>query len=452
MNSDLSRKSGPVVPIRYLLVAWIMVLSAVAFMDRTNVAIAGIHLSRDFRINNAHLGWVFSAFLIGYGAFQIPGGMLARRFGSRRLLAISVMWWGLFIALTAFAPPLLHGGLLLLIAIRFSLGAGEAIMFPAANQFVERWFPIAERGKANGIIFAGVGLGAGLSPPLLTAIILAYGWRASFRFCATLGIVAGIVWYLAARNTPEEHPLVCSSELEHIASGRGDLKGKAVTTHDRPDSKAPAPWGKICQSKEVLAVTFSYFTYGYVAWIFFSWFYIYLAQVRGLNLKTSALYSMLPFIAMTVGSLSGGVASDWLVRHYSARAGRCFLPACALGFTAVLLLVGSRAHNAGVASIVLACGAGALYVSQSCFWSVTADFAGQHAGVVSGAMNMGGQLGGAATASLTPLIASHFGWEASFLAATMLATVGALAWLIVNPNARLAKIADSQPDNQLSGA
>jgi len=415
-----------------------MVLSAVAYMDRTNIAIAGIHLREEFRIDNVHLGWISSAFLIGYACFQIPGGMLARRFGPRRLLAISVMWWGLFIALTAFAPPLVPGALFLLIAIRFSLGAGEAIMFPAANQFVERWFPIAERGKANGIIFAGVGLGAGLSPPLLTAIILAHGWRASFRFCSMLGIVAGIVWYLAARNTPEEHPLVGSGELERIVTGRGDLKSKGVSAQGTAESKAPAPWGKICRSKEVLAVTLSYFTYGYVAWIFFSWFYIYLAQVRGLNLKTSALYSMLPFIAMTLGSLGGGVASDWLARHYSARAGRCFLPACALGFTAVLLLVGSRAHNAGVASIVLACGAGALYVSQSCFWSVTADFAGQHAGVVSGAMNMGGQLGGAATASLTPLIASYFGWEASFLTATMLATVGALAWLVVNPDARLA--------------
>jgi ACS family glucarate transporter-like MFS transporter len=448
MSSDLSRKSGNGLPIRYLLVAWIMVLSAVAFMDRTNIAIAGIHLREEFRIDNVHLGWISSAFLIGYACFQIPGGVLARRFGSRRLLAISVMWWGLFIALTAFAPPFVPGALFLLVAIRFSLGAGEAVMFPAANQFVERWFPIAERGKANGIIFAGVGLGAGLSPPLLTAIILAHGWRASFRFCATLGIVAGVVWYLAARNTPEEHPLVRSGELEHIVNGRGDLKRKAVTTDGRPESKASAPWGTICRSKEVLAVTFSYFTYGYVAWIFFSWFYIYLAQVRGLNLKTSALYSMLPFIAMTVGSLSGGVASDWLARNYSARAGRCFLPACALGFTAVLLLVGSRAHNAGVASIVLACGAGALYVSQSCFWSVTADYAGQHAGVVSGAMNMGGQVGGAATASLTPLIASHFGWEASFLTAAMLATVGALAWLIVNPDTRLAAIGNSPAKEQ----
>jgi ACS family glucarate transporter-like MFS transporter len=121
------------------------------------------------------------------------------------------------------------------------------------------------------------------------------------------------------------------------------------------------PWKEIFRSKEVLAVTGSYFAYGYVAWIFFSWFYIYLAQVRGLNLKTSAIYSMFPFIAMTLGSLVGGVTSDWLVSHWSARAGRCLLPAFALGSTAVLLLVGSRAHDAQTASIVLACWP-ALYV------------------------------------------------------------------------------------------
>jgi ACS family glucarate transporter-like MFS transporter len=230
MSDKPARKSGSGLPIRYLLVLWLLVLSAVAFLDRTNISIAGVQISREFNIDNAHLGWVFSAFLIGYGVFQIPGGVLARRFGSRRLLAISVMWWGLFIAFTAMAPPLAHGGLLLLIAIRFLLGAGEAVMFPAANQFVERWFPIEERGKANGIIFAGVGLGAGLSPPLLTAIILAYGWRASFRFCSMLGIVAGVVWYLAARNTPEEHPLVGSGELAHIVSGRGDLK-RSLPSH-----------------------------------------------------------------------------------------------------------------------------------------------------------------------------------------------------------------------------
>jgi ACS family glucarate transporter-like MFS transporter len=104
-----------------------------------------------------------------------------------------------------------------------------------------------------------------------------------------------------------------------------------------------------------------------------------------------------------------------------------------------LLAVGSTVENAVAATAVLACGAGSLYLSQSCFWSVTADFAGRYAGVVSSTMNMGCQIGAAVTASLTPLIAARFGWEASFMTATTLAVLGAAAWIIVNPDARLAR-------------
>jgi ACS family glucarate transporter-like MFS transporter len=447
MDLDKRRKPGKGIPKRYLLVFWLMVMSAVAFLDRTNISIAGVQISREFKIDNSHLGWVFSAFLIGYAVFQIPGGVLARRLGPRRVIALGVIWSGVFTALTAFVPSGIRGALVVLVMIRFSLAAGEAVMYPAANQFVERWFPIDERGKANGIIFGGVGLGSGLTPLLVTTIILHYGWRASFWFSSVVVLLAGTIWYLVARDTPEEHPWVRVGELESIVRGRGDdrditfkdeLAGRGLAL-----SKRNAPWKRIFCSKEILALTLSYFTYGYVAWIFFSWFYIYLVQVRGLNLKTSAVYSMFPFIAMTLGSILGGIVSDWLARHYSARVGRCFLPAFALAFTAVLLLAGSRTHNAQTASIVLACGAGALYLAQSCFWSVTADFAGEYSGIVSGTMNMGGQLGGAATASLTPLIASHFGWEASFFTATMFAMLGALAWLIVDPSARLSEAGNS---------
>jgi ACS family glucarate transporter-like MFS transporter len=254
-------------------------------------------------------------------------------------------------------------------------------------------------------------------------------------------LVAGLIWYLIARDTPEEHPWVRAGELKVIVDGRDRNRGEtgkvAVAAVPQTAVKRKVPWSRIFRSKEILALTGSYFTFGYVAWIFFSWFYIYLVQVRGLNLKTSALYSMFPFIAMTLGSLTGGVASDWLSDHVSVRAGRCFLPAFALAFTAFLLSVGSRAHDAKTATLVLACGAGALYLSQSSFWSVTADFAGPYSAVVSGTMNTGCQLGGAVTASLTPMIASHFGWDASFMTATLFAVLGAIGWLIVNPSARL---------------
>jgi ACS family glucarate transporter-like MFS transporter len=111
--SARERGSGP--PIRYLLVLWLLVLSAVAFLDRTNISIAGVQIGAEFKIDNARLGWVFSAFLIGYASFQIPGGVLARRFGPRRLLAMSVIWWGLFTALTGLVPPAMRGALLVLV-------------------------------------------------------------------------------------------------------------------------------------------------------------------------------------------------------------------------------------------------------------------------------------------------------------------------------------------------
>src|SRR5438477_3128734 len=175
-------------PLRYLLVVWLGVLSAIAFLDRTNISVAGIAISREFAISNTRLGWIFSAFLIGYAGFQVPAGMLARQLGPRRLLAFAGIWWAFFTTLTAAVPPSFRVAVPLLIAVRLALGAGEATMYPAASQFVERWFPIAERGRANGIIFAGVGLGSGLTPYIVTQISLHLGWRTSFWISAAVGV------------------------------------------------------------------------------------------------------------------------------------------------------------------------------------------------------------------------------------------------------------------------
>jgi len=423
-------------PIRYVLVLWLTVLSAVAYLDRTNISIAGIEIGKEFSIPNTHLGWIFSAFLIGYAGFQIPAGLLVRRLGARRALALLGAWWGFFIALTALIPPHTAYALRILILIRFALGAGEAMMYPAASQFVERWFPVKERGKANGFIFAGVGLGSGLTPPLVTAIILHHGWRASFAFSACVGVAAGLVWYLLARDTPEQQTWVSDTEREIIVTRR---RVSAIGDDDaRGYGKRAIPWARIFRSRAILALTLSYFSFGYVAWMFFAWLYIYMAQVRGVNLKTSAIYAMLPFIAMTVGCLLGGVFSDSIAARFGLRTGRCLLPGIALALTAMLLLLGSSALNAQTAALILAGGAGVLYLAQSSFWAVSADIAGENTGVVSAMMNMGGQIGGACTASLTPLIAARFGWEMSFVTAAALALMGGLAWLAIDPNRQLA--------------
>jgi len=417
--------------VRWFLVIWLFVLSAVSYLDRVNLSIASGSIADAYHLTDVQLGPVFSALVFGYALFQTVGGYLADRFGPRRVLTAGVLWWGVFTALTALVPAQINHALLLFISVRFLLGAGEAVMYPAGNQFVARWIPVRERGIANGWIFAGVGAGAGLTPPLITYFMIHYGWRSSFWVCAVIGCAAGAVWFVAARDNPSQHPRVSPVELAVIESGL-----RVSTEHtEAPKNAAPAlvPWSRVVSSREVWAITISYFCYGYVAWIFFSWFFRYLAKVRGLNLKSSAFYSMLPFLAMLVCCLVGGFLNDRLTKRHGPRLGRCILAAFAMALAAAFIAFGSQVQGVRLASVFLAGGAGALYLSQSSYWSVTADIAGRSAGSVSGFMNMGGQLGGALTGSLTPWIAAQYGWTASFLVAAGLCLFGAICWLAVDP-------------------
>src|SRR3984893_16109364 len=422
---------------RWLLVYWLFVLSAVSFLDRVNISIAGSSIAADYGLTNQQLGWGFSSFLLGYALFQTAGGWRIDTRGPRRVLTVGVVWCGVFTALTAVVPSQMRATLLFFVAIRFLLGAGEAVIYPASNQFVSWWIPTQERGIANGIIFAGVGVGAGVTPPAISYVMFHYGWRSSFWMSALIGLAAGLVWFLIARDKPEDHPSVSPAELHFIQSGR-TLSSSESPPATTINAAKRLPWSTILRSKNVWAVTFSYFCYGYVAWIFFSWFYIYLAKIRGLNLKASAFYATLPFLAMAVCCPLGGTIADRVTLWRGKRVGRCGIAVLAMAMTALFLLLGSRVASARLASVVLAGGAGALYLSQSSFWSVTADIGAASSGSVSGFMNMGAQLGGAVTASLTPAVAARYGWTASFYVAAVLAALGALAWLAVNPDRSLA--------------
>lgn len=416
--------------IRWLLVLWLFLLSAVSYLDRVNISVAAGSIADEYHLTDVQLGRVFSALLVGYAAFQTIGGRLADQFGPRRVLTAGVLWWGVFTALTALVPANIGGAFWSLIAVRFLLGAGEAVIYPSANHFIARWIPVRERGIANGWIFAGVGAGAGLTPPLITYTMVHHGWRSSFWLCAIIGCAAGAVWFLIARDSPEQHPKISRQELAIIQSGL------TLPTPNRTEygAKALVPWRRLFQSKEIRAVTLSYFCYGYVAWIFFSWFFRYLAKVRGLDLKASAFYAMLPPLAMLVGCLAGGRINDWLSTRLGLRVGRCFLAAFSMAGAGAFVAFGSTVQSPRVASLILAGGAGALYLSQSSFWSVTADIAGTSSGSVSGFMNTGNQIGAALTASLTPWIAQQFGWNASFTVGAALCAVGAVSWLLVDPS------------------
>ena len=391
-----------------------------------SISIAGSAIEKEFHLTDIQLGYVLSAFVLGYALFQAPGGRIADRFGPRLVLSLGVVWWAVFTVLITMLSVQLTALLITLIAIRFSLGIGEAVVYPSTNCVVSAWIPSNERGIANGIIFAGVGFGAGITPRLIVYFLEHGGWRASFWASAALGLAAGAVWVVIARDRPRQHPWISPAELAHIETG--------LPKEDPKLGPSKLNWSAIFSNRDVLAVAFAYFSFGYTAYVFFSWFFIYLNKVRGLDLKSSSYYSMLPFLAMAGGSAFGGWLSDSITKKYGKKVGRCRMASIAIAFAAVFVALGTQVESARVASFVLAAGAGTLYLAQSAFWSVSADIGKSSAGSVSGVINMGAQIGGAVTSSLTPWIAKEFGWTASFLTASVLCLGGSLLWLLVDPD------------------
>jgi ACS family glucarate transporter-like MFS transporter len=160
---------------------------------------------------------------------------------------------------------------------------------------------------------------------------------------------------------------------------------------------------------------------------------------------------MLPFLCMTLGCLAGGVINDRVASRYGLYWGRSGLAVVAFLLTGTFLVLGSMADDARLAVVILAGGAGAVYLSQSSFWSVTADIAGPHTGIVSGFMNMGCQIGGAVTSSLTPWIAAQFGWTAAFIAGAVIVLLGVGAWAVVDPN-RMLEPDETEPVGVIASA
>lgn len=409
---------------RWVVVTCAFMVAAVSYLDRNNISIAAAPLQRQFGLSDVQLGTVFSAFVLGYALSQPIAGRVADRIGASRAIAIAILWWSVFTALLPFVPSTVAHGMGLLIAVRFLLGVGESIIFPASNRLIASWIPLQERGLANGVIFAGVGVGGSIAPPLITSIMVRYSWHWAFWLCAVIGLFAGALWMALVRDTPAERG-IDSAELAYIQAGLASTTAASLRRRVR--------WRTILLDRQVVVLTLSYFCYGYVAYIFFTWLFKYLSDVRGLSLKSSALYAMLPFIAMALASSLGGWVSDRLLKPYGKRVARCGVAATSLFIAGIFVWTATQVHDTRVAALVLAGGAGALYFAQSAYWAMSADMGGASAGAVSGVMNMGSQLGGALTASLTPMVASSFGWTASFALAGLICFVGGLGWVLIDP-------------------
>ncbi|MGH7256282.1 MAG: MFS transporter, partial [Nitrospirales bacterium] len=362
----------------------------------------------------------------------VPGGWLGDRWGARRVLTLAVLWWSLFTGLTALAPTLpianVVGILGSLILVRFLIGVGEAAALPNFNRTVANWLGPGERGLGIGIAIGGIGIGSAVTPPITAWIMVNYGWQTAFYAAAGLGFVIAAVWYGYARDRPEDHARVNAAELALIRSSPGSREQEAPTT---------TPWLAFARTPTIWWLTLSYTCLGYVAYVYMSWFYLYLVNVREFGELRGAVYATLPFLAMTVFCPLGGWVTDRLAARLGVNRGRGLVGAAGMGLSGLSIIGGASLDSPLLAIALLSLGAGWLYFTVGAYWSSTVDLSKPYAGTLSGLMNTGANLGGTLSPTVTPWLAAQVGWTSALIITALVALVGGVLWLWIRPAAGL---------------
>jgi MFS family permease len=402
---------------------------------------------------NQRMSWVFTAFMLGYMLFEVPGGWLGDRWGSRIVILRIVLWWSLFTALTGSVDGVLRwftssptvGMLLaLLLAVRFLFGVGEAGAYPNIGRTLARWFPFYQRASAMGTIWMASRLGGAFAPLLIGLLMTALGgWREAFWVLGVLGGAWAVAFYVWFRNRPEEMPGVNPAEIALIRSadaGAGsiydDVRGDGGD-ESRRSSTSTLRWQRLFRGTNLWAI---YIT---AAAVSFSWYINITYLPRYLNDRFDVDFSktewmtFMPLFVSAFCCCIGGGLSDYLVRRLGPRWGRSLLGVLGFGLAGACDFA-IQWQDSPWAVIALICAACAVQdLALAGLWAVGADIGGRYAGTVLGTMNMMGGIGAILSPLLTPLIARQYDWNMAFRVFAGAYSLGALLWLRIDATERL---------------
>jgi sugar phosphate permease len=279
---------------RNIILGLLFITWTLSYMDRMVMTVAIPYIAKDFDLTPVSMGIVMSAFFAGYALFQVPGGMLADKFGARKTMVTAVAWWSVFTAATAAATNLTN-----LLIIRVLFGIGEA-SFPGGSwKTLSNWFPKKERATANGIMMSSNALGPAIAPLFVVGVMAAFGWRSVFLFLVIPGIIiAALLWYIV-RDNPKDSKMVSPEELKVI---QGDVETEGSTKK--------MSFKDVLKQSMVWKLVLVWFTFDITFWGFSSWIPTYLVEARGFNMLDMGINASLPFLAGTVGLILGGYWSD----------------------------------------------------------------------------------------------------------------------------------------------
>jgi MFS transporter, ACS family, glucarate transporter len=404
---------------RHRVSGLLILLFAITYIDRVCISVAGPRMQQELHIDPVRWGWVTAMFTLSYCLFEIPTGVLGDGIGPRRVLTRVVLWWSAFTSLTGMVSSYF-----LLLVTRFLFGAGEAGAFPNASIVVSRWFPATQRASMAGVLLMASQIGGAVAPLLVVPIQIRFGWRASFYVFGMLGAIWAAVWYSWFRDSPAEKPGVSHAEL-------------AETRALLPRPSHGFPWRIALRSETVLAMLATAACYVYVYTFFQTWFHTFLVEGRGFS-ERSLVLSALPYAVAAGANLTGGAASDALVRRLGLKWGRRSLGIAGLGTACLCTVAAMITRQQLLTVILLALVYGGITFQQSGVFGVSLDIGGKHAGSMVGLMNTSAQVGGLLSSVAYGYIVERFGsYDAPFVPMAVLLFVGALLWFRIDASSEL---------------
>jgi ACS family glucarate transporter-like MFS transporter len=434
--------------VRYGVMGYVCSLAFVLYIDRICIGQAGTAMKAELELSNFQWGLVGVAFQIAYAIFEPLTGHWGDRYGSRRVLIRIVLWWSAFTALTGLVwkfsveplPGVVLNGFLLLLAIRFLFGAGEAGALPNAARIISNWFPPGKRGPPQALISTCAQIGGATAPALAAYFIQSpyIGWRWAFVIFGSLGVVW--TWFFARwfRDDPATHPMVNDAERRYIL---GDQAPKGAGT--TPASHA-IPWRQVLPNKNIWLLGIANFCTSFFSYMLFLWFPTYLKEGRGLDEIASGRLGSVPYLFGATGVLLGGFFGDWLTARTGSR--RLALGGMAsIGLVlAGILVAGSVLIDHPLAAVLL-CSLGYFfsYIQLAAWWSAMGYIGGRYLGALFGLCNMIGLAGGAVSQVFLGFFADYMKaqgltgraqWDPAFYLYGGVLILGGLLWLFIDPS------------------
>lgn len=421
MNSpQLTTEVSPLIPKRYNFVTGTFLLSVLLYVDRVCISAAQPEVVADLGLTDTQMGWVLSVFALGYALFQTPSGILADRFGPRKILTAVVTFWSIFTALTGAAFNFVS-----MLVFRFLFGVGEAGAFPGMARAVFSWIPMKERGLITGINFSGSRLGAAFALPAVAWLISTMGWRLTFVVLGAIGFVWAFAWYLWFRDDPADHKGISQTELDYILENRQQIDDSAT---------AGLSLGVLLSSKNMWLAMGQYFASNFTFFFTLTWLFPYIKSTYGLETVEAAFYASAPLIAGAFGNWFSGWLVDRIYKQGKWKLSRTIPAVIGFALAAGGLLGSVSMDEVGGAIFFLSIAIFGADMTLSPSWSFCVDIGRKNAGAVSGTMNMAGNIGSFLTALAFPyLLAWTDTTTPFFYLGAGLNVLAIIAWFAMQP-------------------